>query len=510
MASPRRRPGIFDALPRSVHRRWPSRYLDAVAAACVLNGAAVAAFGALALVLYVDVDGGELAAFAGVSALAFLVEAAVAGLRVRRSTPALRQALRGGDADLAAAWAQAARLPLVLARRPELVALGVAGAAGACAVLAALLDLPAREAALLLPAAVLLYASAVVLRFVGVDLLMRPVLEELGGRLTGVAPPDGARVSLLQRLVVTIPMVTWGTALMAAGLLTDDTRDLDTIGLASVVAFGVSAVVSTWLGLVLADAVSGPLVDLRDANRRVGDGDLSVRVPVVSTDETGELSATFNAMVAGLQERERLHEAFGAFVDPSLTSRVLAEGTDLRGEELEASVLFVDVRGFTSFAEAAAPPDVVAALNVLFEAVVPVVQRHGGHANKFVGDGLLAVFGAPERREDHAARAVAAAREVAAVVGRGEAGPLRVGVGVHSGRVVAGTVGGGGRRDFTVIGDAVNTAARVEAATRETGDDVLVTATTLDLLGDGDGAWVERAPLALRGKRSPVRLFAPR
>ena len=104
---------------------------------------------------------------------------------------------------------------------------------------------------------------------------------------------------------------------------------------------------------------------------------------------------------------------------------------------------------------------VVARLNALYEGVVPVILSHGGHANKFIGDGLLAVFGAPERHADHAARAVAAAREIAQLVRQGGAGDLEVGVGVNSGRVVVGTIGGGGRRDFTVIGDPVNTVARV-------------------------------------------------
>jgi class 3 adenylate cyclase len=309
---------------------------------------------------------------------------------------------------------------------------------------------------------------------------------------------------------MTVPMVTWGTALIVAGLLTHDTRDLDTIGPASIVAVGVTAAVSIWLSLVLADAVSAPIIDLRDATRRLGAGDLAVRVPVVSTDETGELAAAFNAMVAGLGERERLREAFGAFVDPALTKRVLTEGTDLRGEEIEASVLFLDVRGFTEFAERAAPQEVVACLNELYEAVVPVVQRHGGHANKFVGDGLLAVFGAPERHADHAARAVAAACDIARLVREGVGGELRVGLGVNSGRVVAGTIGGGGRRDFTVIGDPVNTAARVEAATRLTGDDILITETTLRALGPHGDDFEERPSVPLKGKAATVRLYAPR
>jgi class 3 adenylate cyclase len=282
------------------------------------------------------------------------------------------------------------------------------------------------------------------------------------------------------------------------------------MGLAGLVALAVTAAVSIWLSLVLADAVSGPIIDLRDATRRVGAGDLAVQVPVVSTDETGELASSFNAMVVGLGERERLREAFGSFVDPALTERVLAEGIDLEGEEIDVSVLFLDVRGFTTFAEGTVAHEAVASLNTLFEAVVPVIVRHGGHANKFIGDGLLAVFGAPGRHADHPARAVAAAREIARLVRAGACGDLRVGMGVNSGRVVAGTIGGGQRRDFTVIGDTVNTAARVEAATRDTGDDILITETTLRALGPDAGDFEERSSVPLKGKAAPVRLYALR
>jgi class 3 adenylate cyclase len=416
---------------------------------------------------------------------------------------------RSDDASLMA-WSAAAGLPVALLRRPGLYAIGTAGAAATAVVLAALLDLPAYEAALLFPASYLLYLCSVVLRYVALELGMRPLLEAIGESLQVASPPEFASVSLHQRLLATVPMVTWGASFVVAGLLTDNSRDLDTIGLAGGVAVAVTAALSIWLSLVLADSVSGPIIDLRDATRRVGAGDLAVRVPVVSTDETGELSASFNAMVAGLGERERLHKAFGAFVDPALTERVLAEGTDLRGEEVDLSVLFVDVRGFTAFAESAAADEVVAGLNKLYEAVVPAILRHGGHANKFIGDGLLAVFGAPERHADHATRAVAAAREIAQLVRDGMGGELRVGVGVNSGRVVVGTIGGGERRDFTVIGDPVNTAARVEAATRLTGDDILITETTLRALGPHGDDFEERFSVPLKGKAATVRLYAPR
>jgi adenylate cyclase len=169
----------------------------------------------------------------------------------------------------------------------------------------------------------------------------------------------------------------------------------------------------------------------------------------------------------------------------------------------------MDVRGFTSYAEGASAREVVATLNALYDDVVPLIAEHGGHANKFVGDGLLAVFGAPRRLTGHADCAVAAALALAELVRERHGHRIGVGVGVNSGKVVAGTVGGGGRLEFTVIGDVVNTAARVEAATRETGDDVLITESTLALLSDGDGSWEERPPVELKGKSREVRLYAP-
>jgi class 3 adenylate cyclase len=214
-------------------------------------------------------------------------------------------------------------------------------------------------------------------------------------------------------------------------------------------------------------------------------------------------------MVSGLQERERLREAFGTFVDPDLAERVARDGTDLRGEEVEVSILFMDVRGFTSFSERAPAADVVARLNDLYGVVVPVILEHGGHANKFIGDGLLAVFGAPERLDDHADRAVAAALEIAARVQERYGDQLRVGLGVNSGTVVVGTIGGGGRLDFTVIGDAVNTASRVESATRTTGDDVLITEETRRRLTRDAVTWEDRPPIPLKGKTEAIRLLAP-
>ena len=140
---------------------------------------------------------------------------------------------------------------------------------------------------------------------------------------------------------------------------------------------------------------------------------------------------------------------------------------------------------------------------------MPIVHQHGGHVDKYVGDGLLAVFGAPRRRDDHADLALAAAIEIAAAVDDEFGDELAVGIGLNSGVVVAGNVGGGGRLEFSVIGDAVNVAARVESATRETGDRILITERPRQLAQADTVEFDERPATHLKGKREAVRLYAP-
>jgi adenylate cyclase len=170
--------------------------------------------------------------------------------------------------------------------------------------------------------------------------------------------------------------------------------------------------------------------------------------------------------------------------------------------------MFLDIRDFTAFAEETPADEVVAAINGLFEQIVPIIHECGGHVDKFVGDGLLAVFGAPRRRNDHADRALTAAVKIAERVNSTEG--LKLGIGLNSGLVVAGNVGGAGRLEFSVIGDPVNVAARVEAATRETGDTILLTERTRDLLADSHPQLVERTGIELKGKRETVNVYAPK
>jgi class 3 adenylate cyclase len=143
----------------------------------------------------------------------------------------------------------------------------------------------------------------------------------------------------------------------------------------------------------------------------------------------------------------------------------------------------------------------------LFETVVPAVVEAGGHVNKFLGDGALAVFGAPNALALHADAAMRAATSISRLVAERFGGELRVGIGINTGVVIAGTIGGGGKLEFTLIGDAVNVAARVEQLTKTTGDGLLLTQQTIEALGSRPSGLVDRGAHALKGKSAPTKLF---
>jgi adenylate cyclase len=296
---------------------------------------------------------------------------------------------------------------------------------------------------------------------------------------------------------------------VVAGLSTDGSASLNDLGVDVVVAVLVAFTISLELTVLVTKSVLGPVDDLLDATKRVKAGDIEARVPLTSGDEMGVLEASFNEMMEGLSEREALREAFGAYVDPGVAERVLEEGELLEGRDVEVTAMFVDIRDFTPFAESSSARETVSFLNDFFDVVVPVVLEHGGHANKFLGDGLLAVFGAPERTSDHADRALEAACAIVDAVDRRFGGRVHVGIGLNSGPVVVGSVGGGGRLDFSVIGDPVNVAARVEKATRELGDPVLLTEATRCLLERSHGGVEARGEVPLKGKSDPVTVYAP-
>jgi adenylate cyclase len=277
------------------------------------------------------------------------------------------------------------------------------------------------------------------------------------------------------------------------------------------VAIGCAWTVGLGLPLTVGTALSAslrPIRDLDEGTERVAAGDYSQRLPVVQDDDLGVLAASFNRMQAGLAERQRLQAAFGTYVDPGLAARLLQQGDDVfTGERRQVTVLFVDIRDFTPFAEANTAEDTVARLNALFEIVVPAVVDAGGHVNKFLGDGALTVFGAPDDLADHADAAVTAALLIHRLVAERFGGALRIGIGVNTGLVIAGTIGGGGKLEFTLIGDTVNVAARVEQLTKTTGDAILLTDNCVDALASPRSGLIDRGLHELKGKSAAVRIF---
>jgi adenylate cyclase len=277
------------------------------------------------------------------------------------------------------------------------------------------------------------------------------------------------------------------------------------IAIASALTLGFG--VPSTVGLVFSPSLR-PIRDLAEGTERVAAGDYSRRLPVVQDDDLGALAASFNRMQAGLAERQRLQAAFGTYVDPALATRLLEQGDDVfTGERREVTVMFIDIRDFTPFAEAHSAEDTVARLNALFGIVVPAVVEAGGHVNKFLGDGAFAVFGAPNDLVRHADAALSAAVLIHRLVAERFEGALRIGIGVNTGKVIAGTIGGSGKLEFTLIGDTVNVAARVEQLTKATGDAILVTQQTVDALVARPSGLLDRGEHALKGKSAPTEVF---
>jgi class 3 adenylate cyclase len=224
--------------------------------------------------------------------------------------------------------------------------------------------------------------------------------------------------------------------------------------------------------------------------RQVAKGDYQVRLPVTSDDEMGHAAGRFNEMVEGLSEREYLRDTFGKYVSTSVATAILDNRTgrvvDTTGE---ATLMFTDIEGFTGLSERLAPAEVASVLNAYLGAVVPVIQRHGGVVNSFIGDGLFATFNLPLPCENHAAAAIAAAIDIQQVLDEGPfAGhvALRTRIGLNTGTVIGVTIGTENRLNYTLLGDAVNVASRVEQLNKKFGTRILATESTVCAAGSSD------------------------
>jgi adenylate cyclase len=264
---------------------------------------------------------------------------------------------------------------------------------------------------------------------------------------------------------------------------------------------------------LVSESIAGPVETLTKAIGRVARGDLQAKADATGNDELGYLAESFNQMVDELKERERIKETFGRFVSPQIAGRLLAQQPTLGGEMTVVTTLFSDVRNYTTLCEQLSPKQVITMLNGYFKHMVQAVEKNNGLVYQFVGDGIMAVFGAPADLPDHATAAVECAQDMLRALQdfnqerSGQHPPLEIGIGVNTGSVVAGIIGSQQRMEYRVVGDAVNLASRIEELNKDLGTTVLISRTTRDLLTK-PFKLTPFDPQPVKGKSQAVQVYA--
>jgi adenylate cyclase len=277
------------------------------------------------------------------------------------------------------------------------------------------------------------------------------------------------------------------------------------------IAFGI------FTALMLSSLIAKPIDQMRAAADAVSRGELNVHIPVTRADEFGRLLSEFDHMVGELRDKEKLRRTFGLHVGQRAAEQILARDPGLSGVEEDITVMFVDMRSSTARASVSAPADIVEVMNDFFRVTVRVVEEdHRGMVNKYLGDGFMAIFGASDSTSNHAHDAVAAGRQILRAVkelndelaAKGRA-PIQIGIGIHCGPAIVGSIGSPQRLEFTAMGNTVNIASRIESLTKATGRPLLVTAAVRDR-SDDSFSFEELPPQEVRGIEGPMAIFAVR
>lgn len=333
--------------------------------------------------------------------------------------------------------------------------------------------------------------------------------DELYRRKSGLTFGLRARLLLFVVGLVAVPMLL--IALMTAKPYPGE--DLSDLILKLTIATLVYAV---GYGEMLYRGIAEPIAELVRKMERLARGDFDVKTRVYTGDEIGVMKAHFNDMVDGLAERERLKDTFGRYVSVEVAKQLMKAGKiRLGGESIEATILFSDIRDFTPMSERMSPQELVAFLNDYFAHVTEPVSAHNGVVSKFIGDAVMAIFAPQFGSADHAGDAVRAALSMKTKLAefnakRAGAEPVRFGVGLHSGVLVAGNIGTEKRLEYTVIGDVVNVASRIESENKAQDSSVLVSEETYRRLEASlrDGLKAEkREDIRVKGKAAPLTLY---
>ncbi len=264
-------------------------------------------------------------------------------------------------------------------------------------------------------------------------------------------------------------------------------------------------------------SISNPVKALANAAGQIEEGSYELDLKAKTKDELGLLTTSFVKMGKGLAERERLKDSFGRFINKEIAELAAKGELTIGGETKETTIFFSDIRSFTAISEKLTPSEVVGFLNEYMTAMVDCVNLTNGVVDKFIGDAIMAVWGAPTSagspKEDalNCIRAAMRMRAALIIFNRGRGGDkkpiIRIGCGINSGPVVAGQIGSNQRMEYTVIGDAVNLASRTEALNKPMGTDILITEYTYNLVKEH--VLVEEMPsVTVKGKEKPLKMFA--
>jgi adenylate cyclase len=235
------------------------------------------------------------------------------------------------------------------------------------------------------------------------------------------------------------------------------------------------------MGYVFAGSLTFPIKLLMDAARRIQEGDYAIDVKSRGNDELAHLSVAFNNMAKGLEEGMRLKAAFRKYHNKKVAEKLMSGEVKLGGERKNATVFFSDVRGFTSLAESMEPEQVVELLNEYMTRMLTIIEKYDGIVDKFVGDAIMGVWGVPDADAEAPYKALRACLEMRAELdrlnevrlARGQS-VIKIGMGLNTGPLISGNIGSNERLEYTVIGDAVNLASRIESLTKEYGTDLLI------------------------------------
>jgi class 3 adenylate cyclase len=337
---------------------------------------------------------------------------------------------------------------------------------------------------------------------------LRPLMAAVATDFTHTqAPGVRARLLLMWTVCTALPGVAIALLLImrSRGWLIDENAPIE-------LALLVLALVAVVLGLramiLVSISISDPVDEVVAAMADVERGHIDRSVDVYELSEIGRLQNGFNRMVAGLRERDRLRDLFGRHVGEEVVRRAVKENESLSGDERDVAILFIDLVGSTQLAAAREPHEVAAILNDFFRIVVHEVDQRHGLINKFQGDAALAVFGAPLGMADPATAALETARALATELRRL---PVDFGIGVSAGPVFAGNIGAENRYEYTVVGDAVNEAARLADRAKEFDARVLCSGVATDRASDAESRhWTMQGAEVLRGRTAPTPMSAPR